>query len=461
MPSQIVWFRNDLRLADQAAVRAAAAAGPVVAVFVLDDDTPGDWRVGAAQRWWLHYSLAALDADLRRMGGRLLLRRGLPGDVLPQLAAATGASAVHALHHYEPWAQYQEAAVAAALELHLHDGAYLAPPGTVTQGDGKRYRIFTPFWNALQRRMPPGETQPAPMIRFADAPAGDDLADWGLLPTDPDWSRGFDVWTPGEAGAHAALAAFTDIVDRYDEGRNIPGEVLTSRLSPHLHHGEISPAQVWAAVAGAGDAALPFLREIGWRDFAAETGDQFPAFADAPNRPAFARFPYRNDPEALRAWQRGQTGYPIVDAGMRQLWTTGWMHNRVRMIAASFLTKHLLLDWRSGERWFWDCLVDADFGNNSLGWQWIMGSGADSSPFTRIFAPVGQSEKFDAQGKYIRQWVPELAKLRDDAIHAPWDAAPLTLAGAGVRLGETYPHPIVNHAAARARALAAYDTIRA
>jgi len=458
---QIVWFRNDLRLADQAAVRAAAAAGRVVAVFVLDDETPGTWRVGAAQRWWLHYSLAALAKDLDAMGGALVLRRGGPARELAAVAKAIGATTVHALHHYEPWAGAQEAAVAAVLDLQLHDGAYLKVPGTTTSGSGTQYRIFTPFWNALQQSMPPGTPEPAPMIRFADAPDGDALDDWKLLPTDPDWSNGFDVWTPGEAGAHAALATFADVAAEYDDGRNFPAKPLTSRMSPHLHHGEIGPAQVWHAVAGRGAGPESYRREIGWRDFGINIVRQFPDLGDAPNRPAFDSFPFRDDPEGLRAWQRGQTGYPIVDAGMRQLWTIGWMHNRVRMIVASFLTKHLLIDWRSGERWFWDCLVDADYGNNSLGWQWIMGSGVDSSPFNRIFTPVGQSAQFDGAGAYIREWVPELAKLPADAIHAPWEATPMVLKAAGVALGTTYPHPIVGHAEARARALGAYASIRA
>ena len=457
---QIVWFRNDLRLADQAAVRAAAAAGPVIAVYVLDDDTPGKWRVGAAQRWWLHYSLAALAADLKKMGGRLVLRRGRPAAELAAVSTASGAIAVHALHYYEPWALIQEAAVAKALDLMLHDGAYLAPPGTTRSGSGTPYRIFTPFWNALQQSMPPSDPKPAPMIRFADAPKGDDLDDWDLLPTRPGWAGGFDVWTPGEAGAHAALDAFADVAADYDEGRNFPAKPLTSRLSPHLHHGEISPAQVWAAINGRGAGPVSYRREIGWRDFAINLVGQFPRIGDEPNRSQFNDFPFRDDPAGLAAWQRGRTGYPIVDAGMRQLWVAGWMHNRVRMIVASFLTKHLLIDWRRGERWFWDCLVDADYGNNSLGWQWIMGSGVDSSPFNRIFTPVGQSAKFDGEGAYIREWVPELAKLPDDAIHAPWLAAPMVLKAAGVTLGKTYPQPIVDHAEARARALAAYASIR-
>jgi len=338
----------------------------------------------------------------------------------------------------------------------------------MTTGAGARYRIFTPYWRALQTRLPPAPPLPAPQAMTAAPPPNSDrLADWQLLPTRPDWSGGFDVWTPGSAGANAALQIFAGVAHDYDHGRNIPGAALTSRLSPHLHFGEISPAAVWASVSeAAGARAEPFLRELGWRDFAATLLDSFPDSPDHPQRAAFERLAFTDvdsfdGAEALHAWQHGRTGYPIVDAGMRQLWATGWMHNRVRMIAASFLTKHLLIDWRAGERWFWDCLVDADLGNNALGWQWIMGSGVDSSPFNRIFTPVGQSEKFDARGSYIRRWVPELAALPDAAIHAPWTAPPMTLSAAGVRLGESYPAPIVDHAGARARALAAYEAIRA
>ena len=307
--AQIVWFRNDLRLADQAAVRAAAAAGPVVAAYVLDDATPGAWRIGAAQRWWLHHSLAALAVDLKRMGGTLVLRRGLPGEVLPEIAAATGATAVHTLRAVEPWAKAQEAAVAERLNLHLHDGAYLAPQGAVTGGAGKRYRIFTPFWNALQKQMPPAPPEPAPMLRFAAPPPSDDLADWRLLPTRADWSGGFD-WTPGEAGAHAALDAFAANVRAYDHGRNLPGEALTSRLSPHLHHGEISPGQVWAALHGAaGDHALPFLREIGWRDFAAGLVDQFPMSPRVPAAQCSPAFPTATRPTTCA---HGSAGRPAI-----------------------------------------------------------------------------------------------------------------------------------------------------
>jgi deoxyribodipyrimidine photo-lyase len=442
---QIIWFRQDLRLNDQAAVAAAARAGPVIAVYVFDDETPGDWRIGGAQRWWLHHSLTALAADLATHGVPLVLRRGRAGTVIPALVRDSGAGAVHALWHYEPWARVQQDEVASACELRLHDGNYLLPPGTVRTGSGGAFRIFTPFWRALQQHMPPPEAAAVPALTAAPAPAGETLDDWQLLPTKPDWSQGFDVWTPGEAGARAALDAFAGKAAGYDRARNFPAEAGSSRLSPHLHFGEVSPAQVWHAVPDSDS----YRREIAWRDFATGLIDTFPDSHVTPGRAQFATFAHRDAPDELHAWQHGRTGYPIVDAGMRELWATGWMHNRVRMIAASFLVKHLLIDWRAGSRWFWDTLVDADLGNNSLGWQWIMGSGVDSSPFNRIFAPVTQSAKFEASA-YIRKWVPELRAVSDAAIHAPWEAG-----GA-----PGYPPPLVDHAEARARALAAYAGLR-
>ncbi|WP_426166279.1 cryptochrome/photolyase family protein [Sandarakinorhabdus sp. DWP1-3-1] len=457
----LIWFRNDLRLADHAALIGAAKAGPVVALYVLDDDAPGHWRMGAAQRWWLHHSLAALGRDLAARGGALVLRRGSAAAVVPEVAQAIGAAAVHTLTHYEPWAKAQDAEVARAVTLKRYHGALLAPPASVLAGGGGRYRIFTPWWKKLLEQMPPPRPQPVPDMAFATLPAGDDLGDWGLLPTKPDWSGGFEIWTPGEAGAAARLATFLAVAHGYDAGRNLPSQEGSSRLSPHLALGEISVRTVWHAVADAIPAAQaePYLRELGWRDFAANILDQFPDHGDVPGRAQFDDMGFRNAPDDLAAWQRGRTGYPIVDAGMRQLWTTGWMHNRVRMIAASFLVKHLLVDWRVGERWFWDCLVDADLGANSLGWQWVMGSGVDSSPFNRVFAPLSQSAKFDAAG-YIRRWVPELAQLPDAVIHDPAAAEPMLLRAAGVTLGRTYPRPIVDHAEGRARALAAYAAAR-
>jgi deoxyribodipyrimidine photo-lyase len=458
----LIWFRNDLRLADHAAVAAACAAGPVAALFVLDDETPGHWRMGAAQRWWLHHSLVALGTSLALRGGRLLLRRGAAGRVVPQVAAELGAAAVHTLTHHEPWAKAQDAEVAKSVDLKRYHGAFLAPAASVKAGDGGRYRIFTPWWNKLLQHMPPPLPRPEPeQMAFAGGGHSDNLADWQLLPTTPDWAGGFGIWTPGEEGAAQRLAAFLDHANHYDRARNFPSVEGSSRLSPHLAMGEISVRTVWHAV---GDdvptpAALPYLRELGWRDFATNILDQFPDHGDVPGRVVFDSIPFRDAPDDLQAWQRGQTGYPIVDAGMRQLWATGWMHNRVRMIAASFLVKHLLIDWRQGERWFWDCLVDADLAANSLGWQWVMGSGVDSSPFNRVFAPVTQSAKFDAAA-YIRQWVPELAGLGDGDIHAPWEATSLVRSAAGVRLGRDYPQPIIGHAEGRARALAAYEAAK-
>ncbi len=462
MPAtQIIWFRNDLRLVDQAAVRAAARAGPVVALFVLDDHRPAvasapdgwrqGWAMGAAQRWWLHHSLVSFNKDLRALGGSLVLRRGRAADVVPAVAAEVGADVVHCLGRVEPWARADEAAVAGRVPLEVHEGVLLVRPESVLTGTGGRYRIFTPWWRRMLEQMPPGRPEAAPQkIDFVDGVASDALGDWGLLPVMPDWSLGFCVWTPGEAGAAVLLADFVDRAGGYDAGRNLPSVEGTSRLSPHLAMGEISVRSVWHALEGAvGAAGEPYLRELGWRDFAANILDLFPDHGETPGRAVFSRLEFREDLEGLEAWQRGATGYPIVDAGMRQLWATGWMHNRVRMIAASFLCKHLLIDWRHGERWFWDCLVDADLAANSLGWQWVMGSGVDSSPFNRVFAPVGQSAKFNA-GAYIREWVPELRGASDKVIHAPWDAG-------GVR---GYPGPIVGHEMARARALAAYAVAR-
>ena len=446
----LVWFRQDLRLADQAALAAAAAGGPVVALYVLDDETPGAWRMGGAQRWWLHHSLKALGEALERKGVPLVLRRGRATEAVARLAAEVGATQVHALAHPEPWWREAEAALAERLDLILHPGLLLAEPDQVRTGSGGRYRIFTPFWRALRAILPPPAPlrTPAKLEPIPRSFRSDRLDDWRLLPRKPDWATGFSLWKPGEAGAHLRLRRFKANVAAYDEARNLPAEEGSSRLSPHLHFGELSPAQVWHALADAAPAAEPFFRELGWRDFAAGLIGQFPDYGEKNGRRAYDRLRWRTGAAADRdfaAWTKGLTGYPIVDAGMRQLWATGWMHNRVRMIAASFLTKHLLIDWRRGERWFWNTLVDADYGNNSLNWQWVAGTGIDSSPFGRIMAPLTQSAKFDA-ADYIRQWVPELAALDDHDIHDPH--------GAG-RAPPDYPQPLIGHREGRERALAA------
>ncbi len=441
----LLWLRQDLRLHDHAALIAAAAAGPVIPVYVLDDDAPGDWAIGGAQRWWLHHSLAAHGKALKDKESRLILRRGDAVEVLTALLEETGATQIHAIRHYEPW--WRKAEDALGDRLCQHDGNHLMRVEDVKTGSGGQFRVYSSFWKALNQMMPPPAPEPVPHVIDAPRswPKSDTLASWDLLPTKPDWSGGFDDWTPGEAQALKNAKAMASIVEAYDVDRNMPSIEGTSRLSPHLHHGEISPRTVWHAVDGHGDATT-FLKELAWRDFTDGVVLAMPDYGKANGRPKFDALPWRTGKAAaadLKAWQTGRTGYPIVDAGMRQLWTTGWMHNRVRMITASFLVKHLLIDWREGERWFWDCLVDADYGNNSVNWQWVAGTGVDSNMFGRIMAPLSQSGKFDA-GDYIREWVPELAGLKGDAIHDPDES--------GCR-PDDYPAKIIGHREGRERAL--------
>lgn len=423
----------------------------MVPLYVLDEETPGAWRIGGAQRWWLHGSLASLDASLRDRGSRLILRQGRSHDVLQTVMEETGAERVHAIRHYEPWWRKVEEALGD--RLRLHDGNHLTRVEDVQTGSGKPFRIYSSFWKALQSFLPPEHPRPAPEAIPAPErwPTSLKLADLDLLPTKPDWSVNFDG-KPGEASARVRADAFAERVDCYEEQRNLPGEEGTSMLSPHLHFGEISPRAVWHALGDHPDA-IKFQKELAWRDFTDGVVLALPDYGKENGRPKYDGLEWRTGKEAqadLRAWQRGRTGYPIVDAGMRQLWISGWMHNRLRMITASFLTKHLLIDWREGERWFWDCLVDADYGNNSVNWQWVAGTGIDANMFSRIMAPLTQSEKFDA-GDYIRRWVPELADVPDPAIHDP-EAAGCKPAG--------YPSKIIGHREARERALAAAARLR-
>ena len=471
----ILWFRRDLRLADNPALAAAAQTGaPVIPVFILDEAETGRPPGGAA-RWWLGKSLAALDRSLRTRGSRLILRRGDAAGAIADLAAETGAGAVLWNRLYEPEAvqrDHEAAAGLARLGAVARDfkTGLLNEPGDVRNGAGEPYRVFTAYWRTARTRVSPGRPSPAPEVLAApeDWPSGDRLATWGLAPTRPDWSRGFSDWTPGEAGAQARLHDFMDGgLSDYAMGRNRLLGGAISRLSPHLHWGEIGPRQVMLAVQGLVHAgrtpeapAEAFIAELGWREFAAQLLVQAPDMATRNLRPAFDRFAWRDSEADFAAWTRGRTGYPVVDAAMRELWATGFMPGRARMIVASFLAKHLLIDWRRGEAWFWDTLVDADLASNAMNWQWSAGSGVDAQPFFRIFNPVSQGRKFDPGGDYVRRWVPELAALPGDVIHAPWTADPVSLAAAGVRLGDTYPHPIVDHALARARALEALAASR-
>lgn len=468
----ILWFRQDLRLADNPALTHAVGTGrPVIPVYILDQGSTVR-PMGAASMWWLDKSLRALDASLRDRGSRLILRRGDSEAELLRLIGETGADAVFMNRLFEPDAFARDADIAHALQVEGVDckgwnAALMCRPGAVLNGSGQPYKVFTPFMKALlATASPPPPTTRPEAISTPSSLASDDISDWALHPARPDWSGGFD-WTPGEAGAAEALSSFVaNGLKSYSNGRDRPAEPATSRLSPHLHFGEISPWRaIEAARAAARDGHVPaaeaekFVAEIGWREFSAHLLHAFPQMTDTAFRPEYDAMPWRDDPAALTAWKRGRTGYPVVDAGMRELWTTGFMHNRVRMIVASFLIKHLLIDWREGEAWFRDTLVDADLASNVQNWQWVAGSGADASPYFRIFNPVTQGQKFDADGRYVRRWVPELSRLPDRWLHAPWTAPPEILAAADVRLGRDYPVPIVDHAEARQRALDALQTV--
>lgn len=482
---RIVWFRDDLRLSDQPALHAAAEAAaesgaPLICLYVLDQESPAlrapqGRLLGGATRWWLAQSLRSLQRGLRAIGASLVLRQGRAARIVRQLAVETGAQSVFWNEIAQAPYRLQAQDVAASLEeigivSHGFPGDLLAHPDQIRNKEGRGLRVFTPFWKRLRSLGDPAKPLPAPraLTTLADL-ASDDIEDWGLEPTRPDWAGGLrETWMPAEPAAQARLVTFLkDRLAGYSTVRDRPDRAGTSGLSPHLRFGEISPRQIWHAARFAADERPSlsgdvdkFMSELGWREFCRHLLFDVPDLAERNLQPSFDAFPWRQDPKALFAWQHGQTGYPIVDAGMRELWHTGAMHNRVRLVAASFLVKHLLIDWREGERWFWDTLVDADAGNNPANWQWVAGSGADAAPYFRVFNPVLQGEKFDPDGSYVRRWVPELNELPAKLIHQPWQAAPLELADAKVELGRTYPHPIVDHKAGRERALAAYGSIR-
>ena len=464
----LLWLRQDLRLADNPALHALAGR-PLLPVYVLDEAealTPG-----AAEAVWLHHSLAALDAAFRRLGATLHLLRGDAAKLIPELAKRIGATEVHAGRRYAPAARRQDAAIAKALEadggaLTLHTSSLLLEPPHLRSGAGKPYAVYTPFARALRALGEPPPPIPAPRkLEGVKPPAGGLTLDkLGLLPRKPDWAGEFDwLGTPGEAGAQARLAEFLeDGAEDYATGRDRPGIDGSSRLSAPLHFGEVSPRQLWHALEGRhGKGVETFRGEILWREFSHHLLWHRPELPDQPLRAEYAAFGWQPDKRLLQAWQQGRTGYPIVDAGMRQLWRRGWMHNRVRMIVASFLVKHLLQPWQDGAAWFLDTLQDADLANNSANWQWVAGCGTDATPYFRIFNPVLQGEKFDPDGAYLDDHVPELSRLPAKWRHKPWAAPEAELARAGVTLGKTYPRPLVDHAAARARALETFAALRA
>ena len=470
MSAAIVWFRRDLRLDDHPALQAALRTGlPVVCAYIHAPDEEAPWAPGAATHWWLHHSLAALDADLRARGASLVIRRGPTQAAMAALIEETGARAVFWNRLYEPTLTARDSALKQAwradgLEAESFKAHVLFEPWEVATGAGDPYRVFTPFWRNARARLEAVDPPAAP-ARIPSLPglASEPLDGLRLLPKIR-WDTGMqEAWRPGEAGAHELLDAFIEgALADYATGRDLPDRAGTSRLSPHLHFGEISPRRIVRVLSERGLLAKAegFVRELGWREFGHHLLFHFPRTTDQPLNPQFEDFPWAEDEGGLlAAWQRGRTGIPIVDAGMRELWTTGWMHNRVRMIVASLLTKNLRLHWLHGARWFWDTLVDADLANNTQGWQWTAGSGADAAPYFRIFNPVSQGERFDPEGRYVKRWVPELARVPAKAMHQPWTLKPVERTAIGLSAG-VYPEPIVDLKASREAALDAYQRMR-
>ncbi|OOG67251.1 deoxyribodipyrimidine photolyase [Sinorhizobium sp. A49] len=470
----LVWFRKDLRLADHHALAAAAAHGAaVIPLYIREPADSGNGPLGDAQRWWLHHSLSAFRESLQRIGSDLVFRSGDPLDVISDISRETGSATIFWNRRYDPNGTATDAPLKKALvdrgfTVNSFAGQLLHEPTRLFNKTGGPYRVFTPFWRALETSgEPPAPIDPPERIVAPECwPASEDLERWNLLPTQPNWASSFtEIWTPGEVGAADRLQKFIeDTLDGYTTARDVPADAGTSLLSPHLAFGEISPAQIWHATRGLRgtpvDDVVTFRKELAWREFSYNLLFHNPDLGRRNLDRRFDGFRWLDNDDHFERWTKGLTGYPIVDAGMRQLWRHGYMHNRVRMIAASFLIKDLLIDWRRGEAWFRDTLVDADPASNAASWQWVAGSGADASPFFRIFNPVLQGEKFDPNGDYVKRFVPELADLDARYIHRPFSAPQPALAAAGITLGVTYPAPIIDHAFARDRALAAFQEIR-
>jgi deoxyribodipyrimidine photo-lyase len=478
----LVWFRDDLRLSDHPALVAALASDcPVVPVYVYDEHSPAFRPMGGASRWWLHHSLAALDLSLRAKGSYLRIVRGAAQTAIAQLVDHYQASGMVWSRRYGAAEIAVDASIKAWCKDHgisceSFNGSLLVEPWQVTTQAGQPMKVFTPFWKSARANHSFTQPLPAPVmlpvVTATASPLEIPLDDLTLLPTKPDWAKGFtEHWQAGEAGAQQRLLDFLDDgLKGYGEDRNRPDRNNVSRLAPYLRFGNISPRQVWHVAVNrmqAGECTASerdltvFQSELGWREFSYHLLFHNPDLVRKNYQARFDKFPWRNDPAALTAWQNGMTGYPIVDAGMRQLWQTGWMHNRVRMVVASFLIKHLMIDWRDGEAWFWDTLLDADPASNAASWQWVAGSGADAAPYFRIFNPVLQGERFDPKGDYVRHFVPELARLPKEFIHKPWTASEWVLREAGITLGTDYPAPLIDHKTGRDRALAAFSSINA
>lgn len=461
----IVLLRQDLRLNDNPALWHAAQTGaPIIVLYILDDKLPGQWKIGQAQRWWLHHSLKHLSSQLAEQQVTLLLKSGNTQSVLTEVVRLSNAKALFYNRCYEPfWVSFEKSLAIPGIEIQSFNSALLIEPWMISTKQGTPYKVFTQFWNTASKDLELSPPLPKPtLVGYQNKKIqSETLDEWHLLPKSPNWAREFSsLWEPGESGAQDKLELFiTSGLDRYAIDRDVPSIQGTSMLSPHLHFGEIGPKQIVYRLQHLRGDVEDFVRELGWREFTYYSLFHFQKLPENSYQDRFNQFPWKTDPAVLKAWQKGLVGYPIVDAGMRQLWHTGTMHNRVRMIVGSFLTKDLLIPWQEGEKWFWDTLLDADLASNAFNWQWVAGSGMDAAPFFRIFNPVLQGQKFDPDGEYVRRWVPELGKLPAKYIHEPWEAPPLLLRELEITLGKTYPYPIVDHKQARDTALRYFKQI--
>lgn len=465
-------FTLDLRLADNPGLHAANKVyGEVIPAFIYDSSLK--WAEGGASLWWLHHSLADLQTRIRDQGGTLLLKQGDYLKSVETILENNNISAIYFSRAYEPeliaiQSKIYQLAEKNGLECKRYGGRLLWEPDAVFNKQGEPYKVFTPFYRYVKSQYTVPSELPKYKINWSTKKlSSDKLGSWKLLPQNPNWAKEFEEqWQPTELFANQTLAQMCRYkkFQEYSDKRDIPAEDGTSQLSPFLHFGQLSPRTVWHKISDKNKDNIsevePFLRQLVWREFSYCLLFHWPNLPEKPFMEKFKDFPWRTSKKHLKAWQQGKTGYPIVDAGMRQLWQIGWMHNRVRMICASFLTKHLRIHWGEGAAWFWDTLVDADLANNSAGWQWVAGCGADAAPYFRVFNPTLQGEKFDKNGEYIKQWVPELAALPTKYIHTPWQAPQKILDEANIELGKTYPKPIVDHKTAREEALAAYGEIK-
>ena len=470
----IVWFRKDLRLSDHPALDAALQGGmEIIPVFVWDEKEGGSWSPGAASRWWLHYSLESLGSSITKAGGKLLLARGNAAEQLPKIARAHQAGHILYSRAYDPAGiatqeAVEEACDSRGITTESFNASLLQEPWETKNGTGKPFQVFTPYWRKSRAIIyrEPASYDPKKLSFVQQTSSPQSLTELALLPDHPWHNKMGTHWEVSESAAHQQIERTVEEVTRsYATRRNHPSVDGTSRLSPYLAWGQVSPRQICKAILqaeneGSHRGENKFLVEIGWREFSYHLLYHFPIIPDQPLRPKYANFPWLDDPDNLKRWQFGKTGYPMVDAGMRQLYETGWMHNRVRMVVASFLVKHLLLPWQDGARWFWDTLVDADLASNTQGWQWAAGCGADAAPYFRIFNPITQGTKFDVRGEYAKRWIPELGNLPSKHLFSPWTAPSSTLLESGVKLGDNYPDPCVDHPEARARALAALATLK-